>query len=91
MLVVQVGLGVGEVGVVVSQPNISTVKIAKPSTFNGKARQVLGFLTAYKLYIRMKMRGVTVEKQIQWVLSYMQGGLADVWKGNILKNLEECY
>ena len=29
-----------------------------------------------------------VEEQIQWVLSYVQGGLADVWKENVLENLE---
>jgi len=40
--------------------------------------KVSGFMMAYKLYIRIKMRGVAVEKQIQWVLSYMQGGLANV-------------
>lgn len=35
------------------------------------------------------MRGVTVKEQIQWVLSYMQGGSADVQKENILEDLEE--
>jgi len=39
---------------------------------------VAGFIMACKLYIRMKMRGVTVEEQIQWVLLYVQGGSADV-------------
>ena len=34
------------------------------------------------------MRGKGVEEQIQWILSYVQGGLADVWKENILKDLE---
>ena len=29
-----------------------------------------------------------MEKQIQWILSYMQGGLADMWKENILEDLE---
>jgi len=29
-----------------------------------------------------------VEEQIQWVLSYVQEGSADVWKENILENLE---
>ena len=42
----------------------------------------------YRLYGRMKIRGATVEKQIQWVLSYIQGGLADVWKENVLEDLE---
>ena len=46
-------------------------------------------MTVYKLYIRMKMRRAIVEEQIQWILSYMQGRSADIWKENILENLEE--
>jgi len=37
----------------------------------------------------MKIRGVTVEEQIQWMLSYVQRGSADVWKENMLEDLEE--
>jgi len=40
------------------------------------------------LYLRMKMREVTVEEQVQWVLSYVQGGSVDVWKKNIMEELE---
>lgn len=29
-----------------------------------------------------------MEKQIQWILSYVQGELAYVWEKNILENLE---
>jgi len=36
----------------------------------------------------MKLRGATVEEQVQWVLSYVQGGLADVWKENVMEELE---
>jgi len=36
----------------------------------------------------MKMREATVEEQVQWVLSYVQGGSADVWKENIMEKLE---
>jgi len=36
----------------------------------------------------MKMRGNIVEEQVQWVLSYVQGGSADVWKENIMEELE---
>ena len=36
----------------------------------------------------MRMREVAVEEQIQWVLSYIQGELADVWKKNILEDLK---
>jgi len=34
------------------------------------------------------MREVPVEEQIQWVLSYVQGGAANVWKENMLEELE---
>jgi len=36
----------------------------------------------------MKMRNTTVEEQVQWILSYMQGGLAYIWKENIIEDLE---
>ena len=29
-----------------------------------------------------------MEEQIQWVLSYVQGRLVDVWKENLLEDLE---
>ena len=47
-----------------------------------------GFIPAYKLYIQMRIREVSVEEQIQWVLSYMQEESADVWKENMLEDLE---
>jgi len=37
----------------------------------------------------MKMRETTVEEQVQWVLSFIQEGSADVWKENVLEDLEE--
>jgi len=36
----------------------------------------------------MKLRGNTVEEQVQWVLTYVQGGSADVWKENMMDELE---
>jgi len=36
----------------------------------------------------MKIREVVVEEHIQWILSYIQGELVDVWKENMLENLE---
>ena len=36
----------------------------------------------------MKMREAIVEEQVQWVLSYVQGGSADVWKENMMEELE---
>jgi len=52
--------------------------LAKLQTFDRVANKVLGFLIIYKLFIRMRMREAAVEEQIQWVLSYMQGGSADI-------------
>ena len=56
--------------------------------FNREARRVGGLIIACRLYLRMKMREATIKKQIQWILSYVQEGSADVWKENVLKDLE---
>jgi len=62
--------------------------VAKLAIFSREAGKVGGVITAYRLYLRMKMKEATVEEQVQWVLSYVQGGLADVWKENVMEELE---
>ena len=64
------------------------VEVATPAIFNGETGKVGGFVTACRLYLRMKMREATVEEQVFWVLSHVQGGSADVWKENVLEELE---
>ena len=43
---------------------------------------------ACRLFLKMKLRGAMVEEQVQWVLSYVQRRLADVWKENVMEELE---
>ena len=64
------------------------VEVATPAIFNGEAGKVGGFVTICRLYLRMKMREATVEEQVFWVLSHVQRGSVDVWKENILEELE---
>ena len=86
LLAVQGRVGVGGAG---TGPNAgSHMEVAKLAIFNGEAEKVGGFITACRLFIRMKLRGSTVEEQIQWVLSYVQGDSADVWKENVMEELE---
>jgi len=86
LLAVQGGTGAGRE---TAGSNIgSHMEVAKPAIFNGEAGKVGGFITVCRLYLRMKMRENTVEKQVQWVLSYVQGGSADVWKENVMEEIE---
>jgi len=65
------------------------IEVAKLLIFNGEAGKVGGFIIVYRLYLRMKMREAIVEEQVQWVLLFVQEGLADIWKENVLEDLEE--
>jgi len=70
-------------------PNMgSHMEVAKLAIFNGEAGKVGEFITACRLFLRMKLRGTTVEEQVQWVLSYVQGGSVDVWKENVMEEME---
>ena len=55
---------------------------------DGKFSKVGDFVIACKLYLIIKIRRTIVEEQVQWVLTYVQGFLADIWKENVLEDLE---
>ena len=86
LLAAQGGVGGGGAGT--GSNTGAHMEVAKPAIFNGETGKVGGFIMACRLYIKMRLRGNTVEEQIQWVLIYVQGGLADVWKENIMEELE---
>ena len=66
----------------------SHMEVAKPAIFNGEAGKVGGFVATCRLYLKMKMREAMVEKQVFWILSHMQGGAVDIWKENVMEELE---
>ena len=65
----------------------SRVEVARPQVFSGKMEEISVFVNAARLYIRMKMMEEVAATQVAWVLSYMQGGIAEAWKDNLLDEL----
>jgi len=65
----------------------SRVEVAKPQVFNGKMEEVSTFINAAWIYIRMKMTEEAATTQMAWVLSYVQGGVAEAWKDNLMDEL----
>ena len=48
------------------EPNTrSNIKVSKLPIFNENTSKVSDFITVYRLYIRMKIRDVSVKKQVQ--------------------------
>ena len=65
----------------------SRVEVARPQVFNGKMEEVSAFINAAHLYIRIKMTEEAATTQVAWVLLYVQGGVAEAWKDNLLDEL----
>ena len=70
VIIAQARLGGVEGVAAIVQPNMQ-VEVARPQKFDESSRKVARFITVCKLYIHMKIRKVSVEKQIQWVLLYV--------------------
>jgi len=79
------GVGTAEREVKAGTGNI---EVAKPQLFDRTPSRVAEFIMGCKLYIRNKLAEATVEAQVQWVLSYVQGESANVWKENVMEKLE---
>ena len=65
----------------------SRVEVARSQVFSGKMKEVSAFVNAARLYIRIKITEEVAVTQVAWVLSYVQGGIAEVWKDNLLDKL----
>ena len=76
-----------QVNTMLLQQQGSRVEVARPQMFNGKIEEVSAFINAAHLYIRMKMTEEAATTQVVWVLSYVQGGVAEAWKDNLLDEL----
>ena len=55
----------------------SRVEVARPQVFSKRMEDVSTFINTARIYIRMKMMEEAATTQVAWVLSYMQGGVAE--------------
>ena len=55
----------------------SRVEVARPQVFSERMEDVSTFINTAHIYIRMKMMEEAATTQVAWVLSYMQGGVAE--------------
>jgi len=78
-----------QVNTMLLQQQGSRVEVARPQIFSGKMEEVSAFINAARIYIRMKMMEEAATTQVAWVLSYVQGGVAEAWKDNLLDELAE--
>src|SRR5262249_23199517 len=64
------------------------IEVAKPRIFSGAKEELAGFINACRLYITILMEAVDDNRQIHWILSFVQGGSAEAWKDNMMEQLE---
>jgi len=66
---------------------VPLVEAAPPPKFSGERGQVVGFINACRLFIQMRMGQVGSRSRVSWVLLYVQGGVAEIWKDNVLDEI----
>jgi len=76
-----------QVNTMLLQQQGSSVEVARPQVFSRRIEEVSAFINAARLYIRMKMTEEAAATQMAWVLLYVQGGIAEAWKDNLLDKL----
>ena len=63
--------------------------MAKPPLFSGKMEKVSVFINIAHLYLSMKIMEELEATRMAWVLSYMQEGVVEAWKDNLLDELSK--
>jgi len=66
-----------QINTMLLQQQESRVEVARPQVFSGRMEEVSMFINVAHLYIRMKMTEEAAATQVVWVLSYVQGGIAE--------------
>jgi len=66
-----------QVSTMLLQQQGNRVEVVKPQVFSGRMEEVSIFINAAYLYIRIKMAEEAAAIQVAWVLSYVQGGVAE--------------
>jgi len=76
-----------QVNTMLLQQQGSRVEVARPQVFSGRMEEVSVFVNVARLYIRIKITEEAAATQVAWVLSYMQEGITEAWKDNLLDEL----
>jgi len=66
------------VAILLQQNRGARVEVAKPLLFSERIEEVNTFINMVQLYLSMKMMGESKATKMAWVLSYIQGGVAEV-------------
>ena len=76
-----------QVNTMLLQQQGSRVEVTRPQVFNGKMEEMSVFINAAHIYIRIKMTEKAATTQVAWVLLYVQGGIVEAWKDNLMDEL----
>jgi len=76
-----------QVAILLQQNGGARVKVAKSPLFSGKIEEVSMFINVAHLYLSIRITEELKMARMAWVLSYMQGGVAETWKDNLLDKL----
>jgi len=76
-----------QVAILLQQNRGARVKVAKSPLFSGKIEEVSMFINVAHLYLSIRITEELKMARMAWVLSYMQGGVAETWRDNLLDKL----